>query len=455
MRNVRVYTRRFAFIAALAAILVVVVIASPVLVAQSADPALMAEINQIKAIDNHSHPPKLVGIGEKDDDFDALPCDPLEPTAPNFMGRADNPRIVAAWKALYGYRYDDMSAAHVRELVEAKDRVKQREGDHYANWVLEHIGIESELANRVALGRGLEPPYFYWVPFDDALLVPLNNSLFAAETPDRKFFYSREEMLLKRYMKDLNVPAAPATLQQYLSQVVTPTLERQKKAGAVAIKFEAAYLRTLDFEPADHAVAAQVYSKFAAGGVPPKADYIYLEDYIFRTIAREAGRLGLAVHIHTGVGCGGYFRMRDADPALLESVLDDVTLRKTNFVLLHGGAGPFTKEVAFLLMKPNVYTDYSEQTWLLSTRRLSEVVRDFLEWYPEKTLFGTDLFPGAAELDWEEVGWMTSQNAREALGIALTGMMNDGEITRAQALELARMVLRGNAEKLYGWEKKK
>jgi predicted TIM-barrel fold metal-dependent hydrolase len=455
MRNVRVCTCPFAFIAALAAVFVVVVIAPPVLVAQSADPALMAEINQIKAIDNHSHPPKLVGIGEKDDDFDALPCDPLEPTAPNFMGRADNPRIVAAWKALYGYRHDDMTPAHVRELVEAKDRVKQREGDGYANWVLEHIGIESELANRVALGRGLEPPHFYWVPFDDALLAPLNNSLFAAETPDRKFFYGREEMLLKRYMKDLNVAAAPATLEQYLSQVVTPTLERQKKAGAVAIKFEAAYLRTLDFEPADHDDAAQVYSKFAGGGVPPKADYLRLEDYIFRTIAREAGRLGLAVHIHTGVGCGGYFRMRDADPALLESVLDDVTLRKTNFVLLHGGAGPFTKEVAFLLMKPNVYTDYSEQTWLLSTRRLSEVVRDFLEWYPEKTLFGTDLFPGAAELDWEEVGWMTSRNAREALAIALTGMMNDGEITHARALELARMVLRGNAEKLYGWEEKK
>ncbi|HEV2962809.1 MAG TPA: hypothetical protein VG649_13350, partial [Candidatus Angelobacter sp.] len=45
--------------------------------AQSPDPQLLAEINKIKAIDNHSHPPKLVSPGEKDDDFDALPCDPL------------------------------------------------------------------------------------------------------------------------------------------------------------------------------------------------------------------------------------------------------------------------------------------------------------------------------------------------------------------------------------------
>jgi len=50
--------------------------------AQSADPQLLAEIQKIKAIDNHSHPPKVVAPGEKDDDFDALPCDPLEPSMP-------------------------------------------------------------------------------------------------------------------------------------------------------------------------------------------------------------------------------------------------------------------------------------------------------------------------------------------------------------------------------------
>jgi len=32
----------------------------------------------------------------------------------------------------------------------------------------------------------------------------------------------------------------------------------------------------------------------------------------------------------------------------------------------------------------------------------------------------------------------------------LTGMINDGEITRARAIEIAQMVLRGNALKLYG-----
>ena len=39
---------------------------------------------------------------------------------------------------------------------------------------------------------------------------------------------------------------------------------------------------------------------------------------------------------------------------------------------------------------------------------------------------------------------------REALGIALTGMMRDGEVSRVRAQELARMVLRENARRLYG-----
>ena len=52
--------------------------------------------------------------------------------------------------------------------------------------------------------------------------------------------------------------------------------------------------------------------------------------------------------------------------------------------------------------------------------------------------------------DWDVIGYSTNLTARRALAIALTGMMNDGEITRERALDLAHMVLRQNAIKLYG-----
>jgi predicted TIM-barrel fold metal-dependent hydrolase len=431
-----------------------ILIATATLGAQRPDPAIVAAIRSIRAIDNHSHPPAVVAAGQKDDEFDALPCDPLEPTAPALSSRSENPRFLAAWHTLYGYAYDDTTPAHVRVLVAAKQRIRASKGDAYPAWVLDQLGIETELANRVAPGRGLAAPRFRWVPFEDALLFPLDNHSLAAATPDRKIFFGREEGLLKRYLKESNVPRLPATLDAYLAQVVSATLERQKGQGAVAVKFEAAYLRPLNFTRGDHAAAAAAYARYAAGGLPTNSEYTAVQDVVFHHIAAEAGRLGMPVHIHTGYGCGGYFELAGANPLLLEPVLDDATLRGTKFVLLHGGAGPFSKSVAPLLMKLNVYTDFSEQTWLLPTRQLADVIRYWLEWYPEKVLFGTDLSPGTPPVDWEEIGWQTTTSARDALAIALTGMMNDGEITRPRALEIARMVLRGNALALYGWPDK-
>jgi uncharacterized protein len=424
--------------------------AGPAMAQGSIDNALMREIRAIRAIDNHSHPPKLVSSGEKDDDFDALPCDPLEPTPAGLTTRPDNPQYLAAWKQLWGYRYDDRAPEHVKEVVAAKARAHAANNDEYPAWVLGRIGIDIELSNRIAMGRGLNDAHHRWVPFDDALIFPLDNALLAAGTPDRKFFFRREDMLRARYMKELGVTALPSTLAEYLARVVTPALEAQKRQGAVALKFEAAYLRSLDFGPATLDDASAVYARYSAGGAPDTAQYRRLQDYLFRYVAGEADRLGLPVHIHTGGGCGSYFYLAGANPLLLESVLNDASLRKTNFVLLHAGAVAYTPAIAYLMMKPNVYADISQQTWMESPQHLAMSLRYWLEWFPEKILFGTDLWPtGTPELDWEEIGWQTNDTGRRALGIALTGMMRDGELSRAQAVGFARAVLRENAEKLY------
>ena len=414
------------------------------------DPQLMNEINQLKAIDNHAHPPAFVTGSEKDTDFDALPCDPLEPTASGLMWREDNPIYLEAWKSLWGYKYNDAAPEHVREVLAAKQKMKQQQGENYPNWVLDQLGIETELANRIALGRGQAPPRFRWVPFDDTLLFPLNNTSMAAQSPDRKIFFAAEGQLFQRYLKQLGVSKLPATLEEYESSIVTPLLELQRKNGAVAIKFEAAYLRSLDFEPASRPDAARIYALHVKGDAPNDADYKILQDYLFRYVAREAGRLNLAVHFHTGAGCGGYFDLRGSNPLLLESVFDDPSLRSTNFVMLHAGAGNFNGVIAPLLMKPNVYADISEQPWMTSVHHMVPGVRFMLEWYPEKVLFGTDLFPGSPQVDWEEVGYQTAHKARLALAEALTGMLQDNEITREQADQIAREVMRQNAIKLYG-----
>jgi predicted TIM-barrel fold metal-dependent hydrolase len=417
------------------------------------DAALLAEIEKIKAIDNHTHVSKVVGAGEQDRDFDALPCDIIEAGAETLMARPENPQFLEAWKKLYGYRYDDRDPAHVKELIAAREKVMREQADHFPAWVLDQLNIETMFANRVAMGRGLDAPRFRWVPFDDALMSPLNPER-VADTPDKKVFYGQEAKILKTYMSAAGVSGLPTTLDEYVDRVIKPTLSAQKKAGAPAIKFEAAYLRPLNFGLApsaqDREEASKIYARYANGSAGSREEVLRVQAVLFRTIALLAGREGLAVHIHTGQGCGNYFDLAGARPTELESVLDDPSLRGTNFVLLHGGAGPYTHEVTVLIAKPNVYADFSEQDALIPPRALSAVLREWLEWYPEKVLYGTDLAPGPPERDWDVIGYSTNETARKALAIALTGMMNDGEITRERALELARMVLRENAMKLYG-----
>lgn len=420
-----------------------------------ADPQLLAEISKIKAIDNHAHPLKLVAAGEKpDDEFDALPLDALDPFSLPQRLQLTNPEFITAWRELYGYKYSDMTEAHIKELLSAKQQIIGDRGDGYPAWILDQLNIETMFANRVAMGRGLSAPRFRWVTFVDALLFPLSNDAAKRANRDYRAFYPGEERLLKRYLSDSKVDEPPAKFDDYLKRVVTATLERQKRDGAIAVKFEAAYLRKLDFEDADESAARATYERYVKGGEPTAGDYKTLQDFLFRHIAREAGRLGLAVHIHIIDGAGAYYRPSGSDPLLLESAFNDPSLRSTHFVIVHGGA-PFTKQVVSLMGKPNVYADFSAQTFFLYPRGLSENLRYWLESYPDRVLFGTDAFSFGPAVDWGEVAWLSNSSSRLALALALTGMIEDGEITRERALELARMVLRDNAIKLYGLTKKR
>jgi len=433
--------------------LLLVLVLLPIAEASSqttADPQLVTAIANIKAIDNHAHPLRYVAPGEKpDDEFDALPLDAIGPIPLPVRLNPGNLEFVEAWRDLYGYKYDDMSEAHLRELLQTKQQIASDQGDKFPTWALDQLGIETMFANRVAMGRGLTAPRFRWVSFVDALLFPLSNEAAKKSNPDYRGFYPGEERLLKRYLTSAGLNALPARLDVYLSKVVTATLESEKRDGAIAVKFEAAYLRKLDFYEADIVSARRVYARYFRGGEPSAAEYKTLQDFLFRYIAREAGRLGLAVHIHAISGAGAYYRQSGSNPLLLESVFNDESLRKTNFVIIHGGY-PFTKETGAMISKPNVYADISAQTFFVYPRELSEVLRNWLEAYPDKILFGTDAFSFGPEVDWPEVAWLSSKSGRQALALALTGMMDDDEITRAHAVDLARMVLRDNAIKLYG-----
>ena len=411
------------------------------------DPEIAAEVGRIKAIDHHAHPMRLATGDDRDTEYDALPVDAMEPFPLPTRLRPENPEFIGAWKFLYGYQFDDRDEAHVKTLVEAKARAMAEHGDGYPSWVLDRLGIETMVTNRVAMGRGLTAPRFRWVPFADPLMYPLDNTRAKARSADDGLFFESEERLLKRFLTESDLTARPASLDAYLA-FVTKTLERHKAQGAIAEKFETAYLRLLDFAIVDRGEAAGIYARRA--GVSEAEDK-RLQDFLFRHIASECGRLGLAVHIHVALGAGASFRVAAANPLQLDPILNDRGLRQTRFVLVHGGF-PMTREAAMLLIKPNVWLDFSAQTFLDSPEHLAGTLREYLTMMPEKVMFGTDAFVIVPPIGWEELAWLSNDTARRALGMALTHMVRAGEVTKPRALDLARMVLRDNARELYGWK---
>ena len=406
----------------------------------TSDRALLLEISRIKAIDAHAHAlPAGAGLDDEGNLDGYLSS--LESPDPA-MWRMDphHPDYVLAWRALYGYKNGDMKRKHVVKLLEAKKAVIREKGDQYPAWVLDQAGIEMQLVftstnGPFTLGRGQTAPRFRWVPRADALVFPFDS--------DREGF--------KHLLARAGVERAPTTIVEYKARVLAATLERWKREGAVAVKFGLAYLRALDFADVSEDEAQKIYDSHARGEAPTAAAYKALQDHLFRFMASEAGRIGLVVCIHTGVGAGDYFNVSGSNPALLEPVFNDKSLRQTKFVIVHGG-WPYDKEAGALLQKPNVYVDYSVQALLRSTAALATTLRAWLEWAPEKVMFGTDAYsdPSTPLGNWEEKEWVASRAGRDALASALTGMVRDGELTRDHALLIARMVLRENAMQLFG-----
>src|SRR5579883_444632 len=243
---------------------------------------LLAQIEKIPIFDHHAHP----GFPD-DSDVDAMASPPG--SAP-LRERDSNPELVAASKALFDYPYDDLSPEHTRWLVNRKAELKKKEGIAYFSRLLDQLNIEQGVANRALMAGYLDRKRFVWVFFADSFLWPFDNR--------------KEQEHLGRW---------PASFDDYLKFVSAVLEDNQKNQGAIAMKFEVAYFRPLTFSDPTREQAEAIYRQYASGGVPDEKQYRTFQDFLFRYLVREGGRLHLPVHIHTAVGVGDYFNISESN----------------------------------------------------------------------------------------------------------------------------------------------
>jgi hypothetical protein len=402
---------------------------------------LLPQIEKIPAFDHHAHP----GFSD-DPDVDAMAAPPDASAA--LRTRDDNPELIAAAKALFEYPYDDFSPEHAKWLLAKKAELKkQHPGAAYFNMILDKINTESSVANRAMMPDYLDPKRFPWVFFADSFMWPFNNERETARNPDERVFIPLQEKMLRRWMLQENLSQLPPKLDAYLDFTARVLVDNQKKGG-IAMKFEVAYFRPTTFSDPTRQQAETIYQQYVSGGIPTEKDYRTFQDYIFRHLIEEGGRLHLPVHIHSAVGIGDYFNLSQSNVMNLESVLRDPRYHSTTFVLIHGGY-PLEREAIWLAAMKNVYLDSSFGELAQYPSAFKDTLKMWLETFPDKITFGTDCFPYNEVLGAEESYWLGAESSRMALAAALAEMISENEVREGRALELAHAYLHDNAANLY------
>jgi uncharacterized protein len=416
---------------------------SRALVAPAAAPIyqrLLPQITRIKLFDHHAHP---AVAGDADVDIAPPP-----PGSSMLRLRDDNPEPIAAARALFGFPFADLNGAHARWLIDKKAALRKASpGPKYFNDILDRLGVETSMANRVAMADYLDPARFKWVFFVDCFMFPFDNSALARRNGDEAVYMPLQTSLLQRYERQAGLNALPPRFGDYLD-FLKRILEDNKRRGAVAVKFEASYFRSLDVGDPGADAAEPIYAKYRSGGIPSDAEYRTFQDFIFRQIAIVAAETHLAVHIHSSVGGGDYFNVRGVNVLNLEPLLRDPRYRSVTWVLIHGGY-PFDREAILMASMKNVYLDSSAVALMLYPTEFKDMLKRWLEFYPDKITFGTDAFPYGEALGVEEAYWLGVQSTRTALAAALAEMVAAREISETRAIAFAHAYLHDTAAGLY------
>lgn len=401
---------------------------------------LAARLDAVWAIDNHTH---LLRPGAFRPEVDA--ASPL-------ALRSTNPAIAAALTACFGVSVGpgkDGLVAAAREAEAVRAGMVEHLGVRgYWHARLDAASVEIALVNQW-LQEGTDGARLRWVPPASDLLYPLPAADLQARSPQHEGRITEVQGRLQRHLADAGLATLPPDLDGYAA-FVDRTLAGWGAAGAVAVKFWDAYLRTLTFEDVPQDRARALYARGLAAPLP-REDYLALQDHLARRVFREAGRLGLPVHIHSSYGGSYALRLQECDVRNLEGVFTDARFSDARFVLLHGGA-PLLEEAAYLALKPHVWLDVSALPFVYPVPELARALRTYLLYAPEKVLFGTDAvhYPGVP-VGAEVQHLALCRILREALTLALAGLLRDGVVDEAGAVRLGEGVLHANARRLYGW----
>ena len=278
--------------------------------------------------------------------------------------------------------------------------------------------------------------------------------------PDPKFFvYARK---FDRFV----APQSAADVQELerltdvsimnlrgLKRAMERSFEQSLEAGMVSVKSTLAYNREIHYAETPESEAENDIQSLLQDGrrVPEgfrnrvRRPYRHMEDHMFHHLIRLAEMHRIPVQIHTGLHAGNGNFIENSKPTHLTNLF--FLYSNVKFDLFHISY-PYQGELSVLAkIFANVHVDFC-WSHIISGSLSRRTLHEMLETVPVNKIFGY-----GGDYRYPELSYAHARMARRNVARVMAEKVEGSFCNEVEALEIARMILHDNPDRMFGWRK--
>lgn len=211
--------------------------------------------------------------------------------------------------------------------------------------------------------------------------------------------------------------------------------------GMVGVKSALAYKRILKYENTSKEKAEKIFKSLMNNSKVSSQDVKALQDFMMHRLLDLVDEYDLPIQIHTGLQAGNGNIITNSNPTHLVNLFFEYP--NVNFILFHASY-PYGGELSTLAKNfPNVFIDMC-WSYVISPSYSKRYLHEWIETVPANKImaFGGDY-------NFVEAVYAHSVMARQVIADVLIEKVRDRYLTEDEAIDIAKMILRENALRVF------
>jgi len=212
-------------------------------------------------------------------------------------------------------------------------------------------------------------------------------------------------------------------------------------SGMIGVKTGAAYVRILKFDNVSKEKGEEVFQSLLNNSNVCTDDIKAVQDYLMHRMLDLVDEFDLPMQIHTGLLAGNGNIINNSNPTHLTNLFFEYP--NVDFILFHASY-PYGGELGTLAKNfPNVFIDMC-WAYVISPSYSERYLHEWIETVPANKIMG---FGG--DYNFVEAVYAHSVMARQIITKVLIKKVHDQYLTENEAIDIAKMILRENALRIF------